>query len=262
MCQRTLCDLAMDITHRFQTLAHKKYKVYSKYVSPIHFVVDVGCGSGDLSLLFVRESKFLVGIDPGVKLEDPLRPPLVKLAHDKSSKLGINNVAFIRADGANLPLRDGIADKVLCIDVLEHIGEWNGHPDKRRAERVIFEALRICNEEGRCLISVPNRWFPIEIHTNLPLLNYFPQKVRKKVVSALRKVKPYYIPNVSLFSSFDFKRMNLAIKERHFVFLYGYGLGPNIEKRLLFRIIRKLSRIPVLDRVICSQLVLVCSKQP
>lgn len=65
--------------------------------------------------------------------------------------------------GRLLPFRDGAFDIVYSNAVLEHVG---GQEERRH---FIQEALRI----GRSVfITVPNRWFPIEHHTGIPLMHF------------------------------------------------------------------------------------------
>lgn len=65
--------------------------------------------------------------------------------------------------GRPLPFKDGAFDIVYSNAVLEHVG---GRAQRRH---FIQEALRI----GRSVfITVPNRWFPIEHHTGIPLLHF------------------------------------------------------------------------------------------
>lgn len=65
--------------------------------------------------------------------------------------------------GRPLPFKDGAFDIVYSNAVLEHVGG----PEERR--HFIQEALRI----GRSVfITVPNRWFPIEHHTGIPLVHF------------------------------------------------------------------------------------------
>jgi SAM-dependent methyltransferase len=65
--------------------------------------------------------------------------------------------------GRPLPFGDGEFDVVYSNAVLEHVG---GRDERRR---FIKEALRI----GRAVfITVPNRWFPVEHHTGVPILHF------------------------------------------------------------------------------------------
>jgi SAM-dependent methyltransferase len=65
--------------------------------------------------------------------------------------------------GERLPFADRQFDIVFSNAVVEHAGS--------REEQRLFlhEALRVAR---RFFVTTPNRWFPIEVHTGLPLLHY------------------------------------------------------------------------------------------
>jgi methyltransferase family protein len=75
-----------------------------------------------------------------------------------------------------LPFADGEFDIVFSNAVVEHAGT--------RAEQAFFlaEALRVST---RFFITTPNRWFPVEMHTALPLLHYLPAPLYRRVLSAI-----------------------------------------------------------------------------
>jgi SAM-dependent methyltransferase len=77
---------------------------------------------------------------------------------------------------APLPFADGQFDIVFSNAVIEHAGS--------RAQQQFFvnECLRVA---GRFFITTPNRWFPIEMHTALPLLHYLPARLHRRVLSGL-----------------------------------------------------------------------------
>ena len=43
----------------------------------------------------------------------------------------------------------------------------------RRQRTFVAEALRV---GGRVFLTTPNRWFPIEVHTRLPLVHWLPER--------------------------------------------------------------------------------------
>jgi SAM-dependent methyltransferase len=65
--------------------------------------------------------------------------------------------------GKPLPFSDEAFDVVWSNAVLEHVGGL-----KERAEFI----ADICRVARRAFIIVPNRWFPIEHHTAVPLLHW------------------------------------------------------------------------------------------
>ena len=61
-------------------------------------------------------------------------------------------------------------DLVHSSAVLEHVGSIANQT------RMISEALRVAR---RGLLTTPNRWFPIEFHTQLPLVHWLPKTCRQ-----------------------------------------------------------------------------------
>ena len=76
-------------------------------------------------------------------------------------------VKFVQGDGRDLPFCDGQFDVVHSSAVLEHVGS--------RAEQVQFisECARVARKS--IYITTPNRWFPVEFHTVLPLVHWLPK---------------------------------------------------------------------------------------
>ena len=75
-----------------------------------------------------------------------------------------------------LPFADGEFDIVFSNAVVEHAGS------RRQQRFFIDEAARVGR---RFFITTPNRWFPLEMHTALPVLHYLPPPAHRKLLSAL-----------------------------------------------------------------------------
>ncbi len=104
-------------------------------------VVDVGIGEGFALERIVPPDGSATKVT-GVEY----RPD--KLAAAMARRDGLAGVV---ADAGMVPLRDGAADLVLCIEVLEHLV---------RVEPAVAELARICGKNGRCVVSVPwEPWF-------------------------------------------------------------------------------------------------------
>jgi len=96
-----------------------------------HLLLDVGCGSGYvLSDEAGIPAGFKVGVDAWLSSEWKPSP----------------TAAFVVADVANLPFRDGVADVVLSLDVIEHL------EDDRAA---LTEAARVLRPGGAAAVMVP-----------------------------------------------------------------------------------------------------------
>ena len=85
-------------------------------------------------------------------------------------------VTFVEADGRDLPFDDLSFDVVHSNAVVEHVG---AEPDQAR---FVAELVRVARAG---FVTTPNRWFPIESHSRLPLVHWLP---RGPMVHALRRL--------------------------------------------------------------------------
>lgn len=79
--------------------------------------------------------------------------------------------------GEPLPFSSGQFDIVFSNAVLEHVGS--------RAAQASF-LREICRVGNAFFITTPNRWFPIEHHTGLPLVHYLPASVFRRLIRNTR----------------------------------------------------------------------------
>ena len=86
-------------------------------------------------------------------------------------------VKFVQANALDLPFPDGSFDLVHSSAVLEHVGSFANQA------RMIAECLRVARR-GICL-TTPNRWFPVEFHTQLPLVHWLPPRVSRAIFRQL-----------------------------------------------------------------------------
>ncbi len=75
-------------------------------------------------------------------------------------------VQFVQTGKQGLPFKDKAFDIVFCAAVLEHVGTR----EEQRA--FITEIIRVSRG---FFLTTPNRYYPIEFHTFLPLLHWLPQ---------------------------------------------------------------------------------------
>jgi Methyltransferase domain len=87
-------------------------------------------------------------------------------------------VETVTADGRELPFPDDAFDVAFSNAVVEHVG---GREDQRR---FVHELSRVA---PRVFVSTPNRRFPIETHTLVPLVHWLPPRPRDGVFAALRR---------------------------------------------------------------------------
>ena len=87
-------------------------------------------------------------------------------------------VAYVQGDALALPFEDDAFDVVFSNAVIEHVG---GRDAQRR---FVAEALRVGR---RVFITTPNRWFPLELHTRLPLVHWLPERAAHRAYELARK---------------------------------------------------------------------------
>jgi hypothetical protein len=90
-------------------------------------------------------------------------------------------IEFVQADGRDLPFEDGAFDVVHSNAVIEHVGE------RREQAQFVSELVRVAKNG---FVTTPNRWFPVEPHTHVPLFHWFP---RRPALLLLRREWPIWL---------------------------------------------------------------------
>jgi SAM-dependent methyltransferase len=85
-------------------------------------------------------------------------------------------IPYVQGDACALPFEDGAFDIVFSNAVIEHVG------GRDRQRRFVSEAIRVGR---RVFITTPNRRFPIEVHTRLPLVHWLPDAVSHRVYDVI-----------------------------------------------------------------------------
>jgi ubiquinone/menaquinone biosynthesis C-methylase UbiE len=86
-------------------------------------------------------------------------------------------VRYVKADGRSLPFESGEYDVVHSSAVLEHVGSR----DQQKA--FISELARVARKV--VFLTTPNRWYPVEFHTALPLVHWLPPAIFRSIISML-----------------------------------------------------------------------------
>lgn len=98
-------------------------------------LLDVGCGSGELSNEYLKKSKQVYGVDSSKKS--------IEVAKRKYP-----TIKFRLAPAERLPFEDNFVDVVVMTDVLEHV------KDERKT---LEEVYRVMKPKGTLILSAPHK---------------------------------------------------------------------------------------------------------
>ena len=110
-------------------------------------VLDMGCGRGEIVLHAARRGAEVVGIDYSA---DCLR--LTRRTLEVASQRDRTRVTLRQADATALPFGNGVFERVLMLDIVEHLHDW-------QIGCALREAHRVLNPKGYLVLhTLPNRW--------------------------------------------------------------------------------------------------------
>ncbi|MDI7258316.1 MAG: methyltransferase domain-containing protein [Thermodesulfobacteriota bacterium] len=121
------------------------------------FVVEIGCGAGNVIEKVVSGKLFGTDISPSILLK----------AKEKLNQ----KVQLFQADAEILPCKDQVFMQVICSEVLEHLLDPSA---------ALNEIARILKKEGTAIISIPNESMINRIKSILIRLGIFKWLFQKK----------------------------------------------------------------------------------
>lgn len=117
----------------------------------------------------------------------------------------------LSASGKPLPFSDKQFDIVCCFAVIEHVGDYP------QQSEFLEELIRVGK---RLYLTTPNRWFPVELHTALPLVHWFPRNVHQHILRTIGMGLFAETKNLNLLSAAKLKEMLENMNTREGVFSY------------------------------------------
>ena len=85
-------------------------------------------------------------------------------------------LTYLEADLRRIPVPEDYFDAGLCNAVLEHAGS------RQQQAALVAE---VCRVSRNVMFTTPNRWFPVELHTFLPLVHWFPDRLYRRLLRTL-----------------------------------------------------------------------------
>jgi len=104
-------------------------------------------------------------------------------------------VAYRQADGRALPFADGSFDFVHSNAVIEHVGS------REQQVKFLAELWRVCRKG--LFVTTPNRWFPVEFHTVMPLVHWLPRVAFRRTLQFIGHHELAQEANLNLMSRTD-----------------------------------------------------------
>lgn len=133
---------ALHRGNRIQRFWHKNKIALIEQILPMHrtdIVLDIGCGSGNFVIAFAAKCSLMCGMD--------VLGDAVWFAHKSANGVHLQNVHCVRASAQSIPLADNSVDKILFLDVVEHL---------RKPQEALTELARILRPKGKALLTTPN----------------------------------------------------------------------------------------------------------
>lgn len=155
----------------------RKFELFMKAIrpGPETRVVDVGVGDTGF------------GTEPGVAVTHnffealypwPERITAVSDVPLPNFSREFPSIRCVTASGTDLPFADDEFDVAFSNAVIEHV------VSREEQRRFVAE---LCRVAPRVFLSTPNRWFPVETHTLVPLVHWLPRPAADRAMRTLRR---------------------------------------------------------------------------
>jgi ubiquinone/menaquinone biosynthesis C-methylase UbiE len=185
-----------ELSGRARHRQERRAQVTAFYLQPEEddIILDVGCGEGFVTSHLLK-AKLVIGLE--------ISEDLIKIA---KQKLNANNIQFIRADATAIPLRESSVDKVIMLEVLEHL------PIESQ-QKLCREIDRVLKKGGSLIVTVPYKeqiTYTRCIHCGklTPLWGHLHSMDETKVSELLPPnyllAATYHFPNIEIVSTSTF----------------------------------------------------------
>ncbi len=222
-------SIIVNLARRFSKRAReRRAKIFQQsfYLHTSTKILDLGSASGENINRVIRGTNILPG---NVYIAD-INSQLVEKG---AAEFGYIPVALKEME--DLPFADQFFDIVYCSSVIEHVTVskkrvWcvkSGRRFRDEARQNQYSFSQIIKRLGRqYFVQTPNRFFPFESHTWLPLISFLP---RRLLIPLLHLTNQFWVketrPDWHLLSRKD---MNTLFKGAKIVLEKSFGLTKSI----------------------------------
>lgn len=120
---------------------------------------------------------------------------------------------FIKGNAKNMMLKDNSFDISFCSATIEHVGNYKSQ------KKLISELYRVSRKF--VFLTTPNRSFPVDFHTKLPLLHLLPKKIHRKILKFFKLNYFASEKNLNLLFSKDIIRICRDLKIIDYKIVYN-----------------------------------------
>jgi len=167
------------------SIRHRKALEYLK-VQQGEAILDIGCGRGELLQACSEKGANPIGIDYSLA------------AIGISRKFG-ENIVLIRASATALPFRDGVFDKVIMLDIVEHLAPND-------LLKCLEDVKSVLKKDGEVFIHTPNQWGDFIFAVVYRVILKLRSQSQQKVESSSLGIHNYSALHVNVLNPISLKR--------------------------------------------------------
>ena len=120
---------------------------------------------------------------------------------------------FIKGNGKNIKLKKNSFDISFCSATIEHVGNYKSQ------KKLISELYRVSKKF--VFLTTPNRSFPIDFHTKLPIIHLMPKVIHRKILKFLKLDYFASEKNLNLLFTKDIMRICKDLKITNYKIVYN-----------------------------------------
>ena len=118
----------------------------------------------------------------------------------------------ITSDFSDTEIKQFSSDLIISSATIEHVGCLENQ------KKMIDNIIKLTNKIF--VITTPNKFYPIEFHTKIPILHWLPNKVFSKILSLLGNKQLSSIDNLNLLSKSKIVEILDELNFRNYKFEY------------------------------------------